>query len=242
MRTENGFDLTALSDTVLLVPSISIANIPQLATDLLIHTWGFAKVATLADTYLYPFISPADYSEKAPGGISYALEVYYSAQHKLSLIQQRSPLVPGFAQQHVAEVLVPFVKTGQFEHVVFLDLADAGLVEHIAHGEIQIYTNEDLLSQLNTLHISDRAKPLASTDHSVYAQAVIDGLGVQTKLSVLVTYVYEGDNSDDAHALATKVAEVLKIEEPKRWNAPVSWLGVYGDNPIPLAMENGLYG
>lgn len=233
---------------MLIVPSISIANIPQLASDLLIHTLGFEKIDSLHDNYLYPFVSPVDYtadkSDGNPGGIALPLEAYYCAKNHITLLQQRSPLIPGFAKAHVQEVLLPFIEKGNFKHIVLLSLSDAGLVEHIAPGGISIYTNEDLLSNsLDSLQISESdTQPLAmSPGHSTqYEEAIVSALKT-ANLSILVSYVYEGDNFYDAQALASKVAEVLNLS-PGQWKTPVSWFGVYGDKPVPLAMEEGMYG
>lgn len=237
--------LDCLSGSVLVVPSISIANIPQLASDLLIHTLNFCKVDSLSDKYLYPFASPVDYTDKPSDGISLGLEVYYSKENNLTILHQRSPLMPGFAAAHVEEVLVPFIKEGKFNHVVFLSLSDAGLVEHIAPGGISIYTNEDILSDgLTKLHISESdIQPLAKSpgSGSKYEEALVKSLAASTNLSIFVSYVYEGDNFYDAQLLASKVAGVLNVF-PKAWKTPVSWFGVYGDKPAPLAIEEGMYG
>lgn len=239
----------SISGSVLVIPSISIANIPQLASDLLIHTLDFVKVATLSDKYLYPFVSPVDYTpdnaESGPKGISLGLEVYFSEKHQISMLQQRSPLIPGFALNHVEEVLVPFIEAGKFKHIVFLSLSDAGLVEHIAPGGISIYTNEDLLNDsLTGLHISEsEIQPLGKSPgrDTQYEEGLVKACSKNGNFSIIVSYVYEGDNFFDAHVLATKVAEVLEIS-PGPWKTPVSWFGVYGDKPAPLAMEDGLYG
>lgn len=242
-------NMESVNGSILVIPSISIGNIPQLAIDLLIHTLNFKKVATLSDKYLYPFVSPVDYAsqnqETAPSGISLPLEVYFSKENQITLLQQRSPLMPGFAQAHVEEVLVPYIERGKFKHIVFLSLSDAGLVENIAPGGISIYTNEDLLSdRLHTLQILEsEIQPLANSPGkgSQYEEALLNILSKSGNLSIFVSYVYEGDNFFDAHVLATKVVEALKVEQ-RPWKTPVSWFGVYGDKPAPLAMEDGLYG
>lgn len=239
----------SMSGSVLVIPSISIANIPQFASDLLIHTLDFEKVATLSDKYLYPFVSPVDYTldgdNTKKSGISLPLEVYFSEKHQVSILQQRSPIIPGFAATHVQEVLVPFIEKAKFKHVVLLSLSDAGLVEHIAPGGISIYTNEDLLNDtLEGLQISEKERhPLSKSPGkaSQYEESLSEAAAKFGSLSVLVSYVYEGDNFYDANALAQKACDVLKISSGP-WKTPVSWFGVYGDKPASLAMEDGLYG
>ena len=61
-------------------------------------------------------------------------------------------------------------------------------------------------------------------------------------LNVLVAYVYEGDNFQDGEILANKVNSILDLEQITSWIKPLSWLGAYGDKPVPNAMEEGLFG
>lgn len=233
-----------LEGSVLIVPDISIGN-PQLASDLLLHSISFAKFATLDDQYLYPFASPVDYATttQQPAGISLGIEVYLAKEKKVALVQQRAPIMPGFAAQHVQDVLVPFIKEGNFKHVFFLELSDAGLVGGYMPGQVNIYTNEDLLSKSLFSLLIEGVKPLKDTpdQDSPYARAFFEAVGKTASLTAFVTYVYEGDNFYDAQSLAAKVCEALEMKV-ETWQHPVSWFGVYGDRPVPLAMEEGMYG
>lgn len=247
MQLEQGFEISALHESILILPSVAIGNIPQLSSDLLLHTLGFVKVATLQDGYLYPFVSPVDHAvdSPAPPGVSYGLELYYSVQHHLTLVQQRSPIIPGLIQKHIQEVITPLVKSIDPLHVVLLDLADAGLMEQVLSGEIKIFTNEDLLSQaFQALQIrKNDAEPISESQevYSTQGKETMKQLDGKHNLIVLETFVYEGDNFYDSRLLAAKLAGILKIDV-KEWKAPASWLGVYGDKPVPDAMEDGLFG
>ncbi|OBA20056.1 hypothetical protein METBIDRAFT_79361 [Metschnikowia bicuspidata var. bicuspidata NRRL YB-4993] len=236
-----------LRNSILLIPSVSIANIPQLALDLLLHSLEFKKVATLSDDYLYPFVSPVDHASTSqpPGGVSFGLEVFFCKGQNLTLIQQRAPLMPGFPARHVAEVIVPFVEASQFKHVVVLHLLDAGLARGVLPGDVLIFTSEDVLTEsFSSLSISKTATdPTAviAQDTSPYAKALVDIISKYSTLSLIVIYAYEGDNLYDAQVMGRKSADflLLRVEE---WRSPVSWYGVYGDKPVPLAMEEGMYG
>lgn len=57
-----------------------------------------------------------------------------------------------------------------------------------------------------------------------------------------MSYVYEGDNFNDAELFANKLAQILNLGTNITWVRPVSWLGVYGDKPVANATEDGLYG
>lgn len=247
MILEDGFLTSALEDSVLVIPTIAVGNLPQLSTDLLLHTFNFQKVATLNDEFLFPFASPVDHSimKQQPAGISFAIEVYYSIDHHVTLVQQRSPIIPGFVESHVKEVIVPFVKAANPQHVLILDSSDSALVEGMPQGNVQVHTSEDLLREsfLSLLIDKDSARVFSDAESrfSEQTRALEKLLKPYANIVVLESFVYEGDNFFDAKALASKVVEMLNL--PKAvFETPASWLGVYGDKPIPLAMEDGLYG
>lgn len=234
--------------TKLIIPAVSIANVPQLATDLLIHNFGFKRIAHLQDQYLYPFASPIDYPliQSFEAGISTALEVYYSKDANLTLIQQRSPIIPTFAKKFVKDIMAPFINDNTFEEILLLDSGDSGLKENIPPSYIETYTNEDLLSKsMDSLKLSDNIVSLndLSYNHSTYFKYLIDTVSGKFSLNVLVIYVYEGQNFYEANVLAEKVVNKVGLEPPSTsWIKPISWEGVYGDKPVPIAMEEGIYG
>ncbi|EGW32966.1 uncharacterized protein SPAPADRAFT_60298 [Spathaspora passalidarum NRRL Y-27907] len=247
-----------LSSTTLIIPSISIGNIPQLAIDLLIHTFSFAKVGSLDDLYVYPFASPVDYSKTPVPGISRAIEVYHCPELQLTLVQQRSPILPSYTDVFVKETILPFIKAFKFARVVVLDSSDAGLVEHVHAGGIEVYTTEVLLSKsLESLKLSHETQELQELEaqeqqkHSNYVRSLLKAFNlpridknveVNVDFMVLVSFVYEGDNFYDAEKLADKLGEVLRLKKVDRWTRPVSWFGAYGDKPVPDAVEEGLFG
>ncbi|RCK55289.1 Proteasome assembly chaperone 2 [Candida viswanathii] len=252
-----------LTTSTLLIPSISLGNIPQLTIDLLIHTFSFVKLGTLDDIYLYPFASPQDYATSVPArhGISHAVEVYHNAALRVCLVQQRSPILPGCVDSYVTKTIVPFVKAGGFKSIVVLDSLDAGVFEHVRAGDIEVYSSEILLSKsLESLKLSNETvleKEEKETDqHSDYVRCLLREFDLprgeasksdaelnDVDVSVLVSFVYEGDNFYDGEKLADKVIDFLGVEKKaERWVRPISWFGAYGDKPVPNAMEEGLFG
>ncbi|ODV80167.1 uncharacterized protein CANTADRAFT_49206 [Suhomyces tanzawaensis NRRL Y-17324] len=238
----------SLEGTTVVLPSVSIGNIPQLAIDLLIHTLGFQKIGTLDDRYLYPFASPVDLVDKALVGVSNAIEVYYSETHNLVAIQQRSPIIPSFVETYVSEIVLPFILGHKFAKVYVLDSSDAGLVENVVQGRIDSYTSADFLNQsLESLNLNNQEPLAAPYSHLSYVRSLVsiprkeEGFS-SLDINVLVTHVYEGDNFGDGEALANELINVLGLAKVAKWNRPISWLGVYGDKPVPIAMEQGLFG
>lgn len=242
-----GHSYEDIKNSILLFPSISVANVPQLTADLLLHTLPFVRIGTINDDYLHSFVSPIDYvaSELRPNGVSYGIELYYCQDQNLTLVQQRAPIIAGLHEEHIAEVIVPLLKQADFKNVILFHLLDAGLVENIFPGTLQVYTQEDQLSKsLEALRISEQGYQLLSSLPEIdapYMKCLMKSLGEFVNYSILVAFAYEGDNFYDSLNMATKVAHLLDIDV-SQWKTPVSWFGVYGDKPVSNAMEDGLYG
>lgn len=248
-----------LKHSTLIIPSVWIGNVPQLAIDLLIHTHNLEKVDSLDDLYLYPFASPVDYVTEPKKGISHAAEVFHNKDLNLTLIQQRSPILPYNTKLYVTNIIIPFITSHEFDRILILDSLDAGLVEHISSGGIELYTKEDLLSEsLESMKLNKEESTTAAHEdnrNSKYVRCLLENFNLSNDsneshsnefkdvvIDLLVSYVYEGDNFYDGENLANKVNSVLLLPAVQKWVRPVSWAGVYGDKPVPNAMEQGLYG
>ncbi|KAG0027045.1 Proteasome assembly chaperone 2 [Podila clonocystis] len=131
-----GFDASRFQGTTLILPSVSIGNVPQLATDLLLAALKLDRVGCIEDENVVPVLGPADRpleptststSSSSPlsqsPGLSLAVEVFQSKDGKWTLIQQRSPTV-AHRSGHYVENLVQFIKDSQFDQVVLLASAD----------------------------------------------------------------------------------------------------------------------
>lgn len=243
----SGYSFDTIKNSLLLLPSISVANVPQLTADLLLHTLSFFKVGTLNDEFLYSFVSPVDYlaTVERPQGVSFGLELYYCEDKNLTLVQQRTPVIAGFHEEHLEKVIWPVIEQAQFQNVVLFHLLDAGLVENILPGTLQVYTNTSLLLQsLKLLQISDSCYRSLSSCPEIETpnmKCLLKRLGESIDYTIVVAYSYEGDNFDDSINMATTVASLLELDV-SQWQTPVSWFGVYGDKPVSNAMEDGLYG
>lgn len=161
VQGENPIDaLNKLQNSTLVLPLVTIGNIPQLAVDLLIHNYDLKLVGRLDDTYVYPFISPQDYvGDERKAGFSTALEVYHSETLKLTVLQQRSPILPGFTKVFYEELIIPFVATAEFSAVYLLNSSDLSLSDE---RWFQVFFNEDPIS--TKLQQLDLAEPSLKVD------------------------------------------------------------------------------
>lgn len=198
---------------VVLVPSVSIGNVPQLAVDLLLSTYDeFELVKCLDDEYLSPFAGPRDFTEgPQPKGVATAAQLYRKGD--IYIVQLRSPVLP-FQKHNFAEQLKKELPS---DDVLIVSSANAGA--RIQQG-------------LPLLTISKPNEPLQD---SGFTQEALECFKCET----VVLYTYEGDNIEDARQLAQVLVGKLGLE-PRQFKTPVSWRHIYGKD-VPLGLEQGIY-
>lgn len=258
----------AFAASRLVIPSISVGNVPQLTVDLLIHNFGFQLVGRLDPVFTYPFASGADYvageeQTGKPGGYSTSLDIFHSEELKLTVLQQRSPVLPGY-QVNFIKQLVQFVEEYDFNGVVVLDSTDCSTVANINfENPFDVYTNEkelvDKFQQLNIQTAASISEPQQTlqqdqqqdeqqiSQFSSFVIKLVHSLNSSTNVLAITMYVYEGDNTNDAIAFLKKLSVLLPLPLPPINNQPSlkfpkSWDGLYGSRPLPSALEEGLFG
>lgn len=204
---------------MLIIPSVSIGNVPQLAVDLLIYTFNFKFVRDLDDSTLCPFLGPADHVKDQPGADSLTTAAQLYRLGDDYLVQLRSPPLSGHKEEFVQSLIYQIPEASSHQ-VLILGSANAG-------------TNESLEGNCRIEEL-DTASLLP--DSGYFSQA----LTAFPHASGLLIWVYEGDNFDDSIRLAKACSEKLGMPTPASFRTPISWSRVYG-NDIPLGIEKGLY-
>ncbi|ANZ75643.1 BA75_02615T0 [Komagataella pastoris] len=155
--------LNSFKGSTLVLPIVSIGNVPQFTADLLIHNLNLKSVAWLDDSLVHPFVSPVDYVEgNADNSIqdfSTSLEVYHNKDLKLAILQQRSPVLPGYTTQFYQQVIVPFINTAGFSKVLVLQSKDSAFREQSDGSLYELYSN-DLAANLSRLTVEEQTTKL----------------------------------------------------------------------------------
>ncbi|KAJ2841726.1 hypothetical protein IWW36_006160, partial [Coemansia brasiliensis] len=113
--------------STLILPCVSIGNVPQLAVDLLINTLEATRIGIIHTSTLLPISSSTSGFDHLPKEQrSVPVEVYQTSDSKWTILQQRSPPLPKH-QKKWARELVEFIKQGEFAKVVLLTSSDAAL-------------------------------------------------------------------------------------------------------------------
>ena len=121
---ENGCP-TTFEGYRLLLPSVSVGNVPQLALDLLINTATLPRVGWIKDDHLLPVVGGDAFDHEHRSGILHcAAEVFVSEGDKLLIVQIRSPVAKSKGKRFM-ERLIHWIKQCKFELVILLTSSQA---------------------------------------------------------------------------------------------------------------------
>ncbi|CAD6635334.1 BAH_G0030840.mRNA.1.CDS.1 [Saccharomyces cerevisiae] len=157
----------------LVLPLVSVGNIPQLCIDWLLNSqaneWEYLEA--LDSKYLVEFVGPLDRPEDGSdslykdAGMKYssALEVFYNKKRGLFAIQQRTPLVSvNYLNNFIVEIILPFLSKYNISEICIWDSLYAmedenGVIvrpqEVYSLGEFYFDDEAELLSNL---HLNDQ--------------------------------------------------------------------------------------
>lgn len=222
----------------LLVPSVSVGNVAQLATDLLIETLKLEKVGLLWHPALIPIVGPPAYDHDKDQTTTTA-EVYVSEERKLVVLQIRAPLV-GALQPDFLDKLTDFVRDRQLAEVIILSSSFAHENHQVGARPYKYLTNEKFLSVHAGAVEALQWSPLEGNviHGGVYAAKLLAACTEkEVGAFVLFTYVSEGDNTADAVQLVSlvdqlKQPQLLPREEDGmkiKLAIPISWKHLFGN-------------
>ncbi|XP_055640778.1 proteasome assembly chaperone 2 [Toxorhynchites rutilus septentrionalis] len=235
-RFSKEIDLTGYS---LLIPSVSVGNVAQLAIDLLIETLKLEKIGMIWHPALIPVIGPQAYDHESDK-VTTTAELYVSGDRKLIVMQIRAPLVNAM-QADFLEKMTDFIGDRQLADVIILSSSFAH-ENHSIGSRPHRYT-------ANVKFLSTYSAELDSLQWSKLEGRVIHGGGYATRLLdictekqvacfVLFNYVSEGDNTADAVQLVSLMDRLKKPLLPReedgqkiKLSIPSSWKHLFGNAP-----------
>ncbi|KAF0477756.1 PAC2 family-domain-containing protein [Gigaspora margarita] len=239
-----------ITGSTLILPAISIGNVPQLAVDLLITTLNLQRIGFLEDENVIPV---AGVNEHLTRGITVAIEVYQSDDNKWTVIQQRATVIKK-KWHNFAENLLAFIKQSQFSKVILLSSADATrrVDIQLTSLPLRILTTPSFPNDLSERATILGLKTLEKISNDNYALKQdsdlpkIPGGGISRflfhksqrediPLIMIIFFAIEGDNTQDAFLLANYTNSLLNLlpqqEIPitKLWKTPASWNYLFGN-------------
>lgn len=250
MKLVNTGSLVTKGST-LIVPMVSIGNVPQLTVDLLVNTLEISRLAVLDTATLNAISGPIGYDhikDSQQNSTAVPLELYQTADQAWTILQQRSPPLHGHRRAFAKE-LTEFIKQAEFGRVVVLASSDAALRGDAMlsrGGSTQVYSltvggggseQQRLLDKLQRLSLTDlgcTAESDSSSLDKVLKQQLHSSGAARMLLKMchdqnvpavaLVSMVNEGDNVPDSVVLANVTNAVFDIaKDAKQWKPPRSW-------------------
>lgn len=128
----------------LVLPLVSTGNVPQLTVDLILHSFNgdFHFVEDLDSKYLHPFVGPLDHTLNTGNNhtnnnnnnnntpslysspikhYSSALELFSNKDGSVYIIQQRTPVIQGYINNFILDVLIPLIDKLKITKLSILD-------------------------------------------------------------------------------------------------------------------------
>ncbi|RVE50436.1 hypothetical protein evm_004973 [Chilo suppressalis] len=233
------FDDNDISGYTLIIPSVAVGNVGQLACDLLISSFDMVRIASVYSTAIIPVLGYDPYDLNS-SKLSSSCEVYKCATRNLIVLQIRAPLVYRYAKPFLNEVVLKF-KEKHVKDIVILTSSFAHEKKYISTSPFRYVANE-LFSRKNEI------KRLNWMEHEFHDNGLkIYGGGFASLLFqtcsehtlpclVLYKYCSEGNNIPDAYEMVHYIANLLPLFSEKKdlmsqLVEPVSWKLLFGRPP-----------
>ncbi|KAI7955208.1 hypothetical protein MJO28_005608 [Puccinia striiformis f. sp. tritici] len=235
--------------SILVLPVVSLANVPQLAVDLMIHNTQLGpveKVGILDPQDHIPVVGAIDYPSDLPqpqnalSQITTPVQVYQTQDKRYTFVQQRSPVIKARKDIHVSR-MKEWISTAGFGSVLMLVSVDAATRSdaHLRHPSsffhyvrakpsdpsspirqfIQTRYASFLPQDSPSLPIFS-AGGLASRLLAALTSSSPDTEPSLVEVNTIVAYVAEGDNRLDAKTFAHEVLSVFNHLRSDKGNEP----------------------
>mmetsp|Transcript_3879 Transcript_3879/g.4726 ORF Transcript_3879/g.4726 Transcript_3879/m.4726 type:complete len:263 (-) Transcript_3879:387-1175(-) len=240
-------------ENTLVLPSISVGNVGQLACDLILYNAKeeFQKVGYIRSRSIIPMVGNDAFDCSGTGNISVGVEVFQSKEKKITIIQQRARFVLGRTRTFAKE-LVAWAKSAGFKQIILLAGADSGFWNgnEIVYRKC-FYTSKSqevdttIFDKLNIERLEairadsiELFKAEATSPNKMIYPAARAGLlnklheaceDENLDMIGIVLFCKEGHNVDEGLAMATIANYYANIIPPSdsgestTWKAPPSW-------------------
>ncbi|KAF7268296.1 hypothetical protein GWI33_018564 [Rhynchophorus ferrugineus] len=224
-----------LAGFTLVIPSISIGNVPQLTVDLLIASLNLDKSISVWHPAIVNSVGSDPYNIQS-AAVSTACQLYYNDGLKLAVLQFRTTFDRRRIGIFLSDLLKAIVKL-EFKKIVILSSLFDYELTNIRDKENLFYATSGQISE--DIIKSVKAKVLEK-DQNGYL--LISGAGLARKLynmlenkvecTLLVKYVSEGDNTSDSKVFLKQLLQFIPIDSSKlKITIPPSWSYINGGPP-----------
>ncbi|XP_066972109.1 proteasome assembly chaperone 2 [Macrobrachium rosenbergii] len=233
--------ISNLKGYTLLLPSVSVGNVGQLAVDILISSLPSEKIGLVHHPALYPLVGGDPYNESSKE-VTTSADLHLMEQKNLVVMQIRSPLIKKEKNNFITEI-VTWCKEVGIRNIVMLASCNAyerRNYSQLTGSQLRYLTTTpedgEVLRSLGASELEEhedefgrKHRFLSGTGFVKHFMEICD-----LPLTVLFKFVDEGDNTHDAIVLATYFNSWKKVfqEGNMQWKLPFSWRNMFG-GPAP---------
>lgn len=247
----DNIDVKQLEKSTLIIPSVSVGNVGQLACDLIINTLRMKKVGYFCPKCFLPVVghNPFFTSNADKNVLSLNNEVFYSAEHNVTVMQFRSSLIKK-KQDEFFNSLWKMIESYQFSQMVVLTSCHAyeRSDEQLGRPTLRYITSpksqplhQDFTSlewkKLEEREIGYGDKELFLPGCGFAKDLYVEGCSKDLPVVLLMIFCSEGDNIPEASMLVNYLNQWKKLTDTSKknggWKAPNSWVNLFGNAPPP---------
>ncbi|CAL1284389.1 unnamed protein product [Larinioides sclopetarius] len=232
---------TCLENYTLILPSISVGNVGQLAIDLLLNNLNVKNVAHIHHPSFLPLVGPDPFDPNCTK-LTTSCQLYICEEKKIALIQHRSPLILRKVPEY-RTFLISFIKEHKFKRTVllcssfsqFFTIEDLqGVSAHYLSSSA--FSDDGIFSQLSWKKFALPAKVDPSETSAIpgggIAKSLLEDCEKESiPLVVLILVCSEGNNYPEAFQMVERLNNWLSLKQngdPEKWKMPISWTLPYG--------------
>lgn len=229
-----------LKGYTLIIPSVAVGNVGQLACDLLISSLDMKRISSVCSPALIPVLGYDPY-DLFSNNLSSCCEIYKCAAKNIAVMQVRAPLVYKYAREFLEDLIASFKGRG-IKDVIILTSSFAHEKKHIQTSPFRYLASEssaykDKLQSKNWLKhesIDGGLQIFGGGFASLLFEVCKESA---TPCLILYKYCSEGDNIPDAYDMVTSLTDVVPLFSGKKdlldqLVRPVSWKLLFG-RPAP---------
>ncbi|XP_038207345.1 proteasome assembly chaperone 2 [Zerene cesonia] len=229
-----------LSGYTLIVPSVAVGNVGQLACDLLISSLSMDKIASIYTPAQIPVIGCDPYDRNSTT-LSTSCELFKASSHNLLVLQMKAPLVFKYAREFLENIVEKFQEKNIKDMII--------LTSSYAHERKYIMTSpfRYIVYPLTHYKLQIVRNNMIDHDQQIENEIKIFGGGFATMLFsickekslpcfLLYKYCSEGDNIPDGIEMVKQLHQLIEIFEKDRDISaqiiqPESWKLLFGRPP-----------
>ncbi|XP_041982757.1 proteasome assembly chaperone 2 [Aricia agestis] len=226
----------SLKGYTVIIPSVAVGNVGQLACDLLISSLRMKKIASLYTPALIPVLGQDPYDQKS-NNLCGSCDMYKSEKELIIVVQIRAPLMCKYARKFLESLANHFQKI-QIRDIVILTSSFAHEKKNIMSSPFRFLGTSVYEKNLRSINIPEHES--VDDELRIYGggfACLFYKICKEKSLPCIVLYKYcsEGDNIPDAYEMVYFLNSLNAIFSEKDVNAqliqPVSWKLLFGRPP-----------